>query len=480
MKWEKVNIKDIPKRHLFLYEYIPKGYNIIIYGLGKLGDSYIKQIEETGYCNILGISDESINKAEKYDYAFLKPKEISGDIETDYIVIAIDDNFTASSLYWRFVKAGVNGNLIKNIYLRQDVFPIEEKELDLIKKNIELNEANINHIFVAVIIKGGIGDNIISLSFVRRLLDTDKSILIDVYTDQSMMDSVFGNEKGIRNIFCGQKVIKEEYDIVFSLRQLIHVDYVTWKKINSINSHLFDLLEKTIEKRDREDLNDEREKDINIIKRAEIIGSNRYEMLGDQSLWNLHPTMSKLSFERTRIEDKQFENLGCYLTVNAGSGKVSERHNVHQTKEWAYENFVDLISIIKKTYPQIKVIQIGGADSTLIKGVDKGIFGENLNYIKGLLRNAMAHIDTEGGMVHLATQLGTKCIVLFGPTPMEYYGYQQNINIKAGNCHGCMGVTSDWHTKCPLYECPECMKKITSKMVFDEVKKITEAGKDGR
>lgn len=476
MEWEKVIIKDIPKRHLFLYEYIPKGSNIIIYGLGKQGDSYIKQIEATGYCNILGVSDENISKAEKYNYAFLRPKEISGDIETAYVVIAIDDNFTASCLYWMFVRAGINKNLIKNIYLRQGLFPIEEKELNLIKKNSELNEANTDHIFAAVIIKGGIGDNIISLSFGRRLLDMDKSILIDVYTDQSMMDSVFGDEKRICNIFCGQEVIKEEYDIVFSLRQLIHVDYVKWEKINYKNSHLFDLLKKTIEKRDREGLNDEREKDINIIKRAEMIGINRYEMLGDQSLWDLHPDMSKLSFERMHIEDNLYEDLGCYLTVNAGSGKVPGHHSAHQTKEWEYENFVELISNIKKTYPQIKVIQIGGADSTLIQGVDKGIFGESLNYIKGLLKNAMVHIDTEGGMVHLATQLGTKCIVLFGPTPMEYYGYQQNINIKAGNCHGCMGVSSDWYTKCPLHESPECMKKITSKMVFDEVKKMIGAG----
>lgn len=51
-------------------------------------------------------------------------------------------------------------------------------------------------------------------------------------------------------------------------------------------------------------------------------------------------------------------------------------------------------------------------------------------------------------MVHLATQLGTRCVVLFGPTPSWFYGYEQNINIVAEICKECLRLYPDWQTKC--------------------------------
>jgi ADP-heptose:LPS heptosyltransferase len=50
------------------------------------------------------------------------------------------------------------------------------------------------------------------------------------------------------------------------------------------------------------------------------------------------------------------------------------------------------------------------------------------------------HIDDEGGLVHMATALGTKCAVLFGPTPVGIFGYEQNINICADTCKECFGI----------------------------------------
>ena len=65
-----------------------------------------------------------------------------------------------------------------------------------------------------------------------------------------------------------------------------------------------------------------------------------------------------------------------------------------------------------------------------------------------------------------ATQLGTKCIVLFGPTVREYYGYEQNINIQAGNCHNCWGLYSDVNRCARDLKEPECMYAITPDMVM--------------
>ena len=86
-----------------------------------------------------------------------------------------------------------------------------------------------------------------------------------------------------------------------------------------------------------------------------------------------------------------------------------------------------------------------------------------------LLKNSIVHIDIEGGLVHIATQLGTKCVVLFGPTIKEYYGYEQNINIQAGGCHNCWGLYSDVNRCARSMEEPECMYSITPELVMGYV-----------
>ena len=90
------------------------------------------------------------------------------------------------------------------------------------------------------------------------------------------------------------------------------------------------------------------------------------------------------------------------------------------------------------------------------------------------LKKSLLHIDIEGGLVHLATQMRTKCIVLFGPTQEEYFGYEENINIKAGSCHDCYGMYLD-QSKCARHmEKPECMYSITPEMVMKSVREHLE------
>ena len=73
--------------------------------------------------------------------------------------------------------------------------------------------------------------------------------------------------------------------------------------------------------------------------------------------------------------------------------------------------------------------------------------------------------------MHLATQFGTKCAVIFGPTPMHFYGYPQNINIVYEGCCNCMGSHPDWAFECfrGLAE-PECMYKVTPEIVMGRVR----------
>ena len=95
--------------------------------------------------------------------------------------------------------------------------------------------------------------------------------------------------------------------------------------------------------------------------------------------------------------------------------------------------------------------------------------GQDIELIKYVLKNAIFHLDSEGGLTHLATQLGTKCIVLFGPTQVELLGYSQNINIVASTCKGCYFLYDDMMKCARDLQEPECMHSITPELVMEKV-----------
>ncbi|MCR5755559.1 MAG: hypothetical protein K6G30_12210, partial [Acetatifactor sp.] len=105
-----------------------------------------------------------------------------------------------------------------------------------------------------------------------------------------------------------------------------------------------------------------------------------------------------------------------------------------------------------------------------VEGADKYVLGENLKLVEHILKGSRIHVDCEGGLVHIATAMGTKCAVLFGPTPKFFYSYPQNINISVGTCNGCMGLIENWPFECikGMNE-PECMYNITPKLLLDEI-----------
>lgn len=160
-----------------------------------------------------------------------------------------------------------------------------------------------------------------------------------------------------------------------------------------------------------------------------------------------------------------------YITINYGTDAIEM--GKRQLKMWTVDGYERLIQLIKDEYSDIKVVQLGASNNLRIKGVDKFILGQSIEYVKHIIKHSICHIDCEGGLVHLATQLGTKCIVLFGPTPVHMYGYKQNINIVSDVCNNCMGMTENWAYKCSKgYEEAICMKGILPEIVFSEFKKI--------
>ena len=160
-----------------------------------------------------------------------------------------------------------------------------------------------------------------------------------------------------------------------------------------------------------------------------------------------------------------------YITINFGTDKM--RIGKTQLKLWPKKYFEILVKTIKDRFEDIQIVQLGEKNADKIEGVDTYILGESIELTKWILKHSSCHIDCEGGLVHLATQLETICVVIFGPTPIHMYAYPQNINLVSKNCKNCMGLHEDWAYKCYRnYEIPQCMYDIVPEQVFNEVEKI--------
>jgi ADP-heptose:LPS heptosyltransferase len=113
-----------------------------------------------------------------------------------------------------------------------------------------------------------------------------------------------------------------------------------------------------------------------------------------------------------------------------------------------------------------------------IEGVDLNLVGK-ISFLEAaaVLERARLHIDGESGLVHLRHLLGGRSVVMFGPTPAEYFAYADNCNIVSKDCRGCMWMTDDWFEVCPrgLAE-SRCMASIATTEVLKDVIGVLQIG----
>jgi len=168
------------------------------------------------------------------------------------------------------------------------------------------------------------------------------------------------------------------------------------------------------------------------------------------------------------------EPLG-YMTIHDGfdvnnSSIVKNRC----TKQWSTEGWTNTVSLIKKTYPKIKIVQIGSKTSRSIPGIDENLIGKTtITEAFDILSRSVLHIDGDSGMCHAATALNIPTIALWGSTPEKFYGHAQNINLRSTkSCAGaCFFLTDTWMDSCPIrYSSPRCLDDITPEMVMDAIK----------
>ena len=146
-------------------------------------------------------------------------------------------------------------------------------------------------------------------------------------------------------------------------------------------------------------------------------------------------------------------------------------------KLWPVSHYEELIRLIHQKYDDIVFVQLGESEehSKKLNGIDVSLLGKtDWDDLKILLKEAILHVDGESGMVHLRKALHAgPSVVLFGPTPMEFFGYEGNINLKSSGCvHWCAELRDDWEYRCIRGETKaSCMYDLHPEYVFQEIQR---------
>lgn len=202
-----------------------------------------------------------------------------------------------------------------------------------------------------------------------------------------------------------------------------------------------------------------------LAREASARNMSKYELLGYTG--NLPATSADAGdFFPTDPLPVEIEELRQpYVTLHHGADRFMSNHDGLSTKNLPESTWSDIVGRCKVT--GIKTIQVGEDREPLIEGVTIDLRGKtSFSQTASVLKYAAAHLDTEGGLVHLARAMGTTSVVAFGPTPPKFFAYEGNINLKPEQCGDCWWISQDWARRCPRgMSKPVCMSShLASRM----------------
>lgn len=185
-------------------------------------------------------------------------------------------------------------------------------------------------------------------------------------------------------------------------------------------------------------------------------------------------TLDYLKLERpTRDLNPSDFNLPS-IDVPAGSPLIAFAPvSRWDSKNWPIERFQELVPLIVKTYPSAKIVVLGGkadievgneiasiAPEVVANLCGKSSIGESMS----LLSRCSLLIANDTGPVHMAAAVGTRCLVVFGPTRPDWtgpFGSGHRVIMKSLSCQPCLRHTCPRGTK-------ECMSAITAEEVLTQ------------
>lgn len=335
-----------------------------------------------------------------------------------------------------------------------------------------------NCLTIAFWVSGGMGDHIMAARYVRDLTAHIGEVRFDVYCARPPLGEwVFGEIPGRRLILdrkANIKTLQREYRCVIDVLTFAAIRHENpRKRLDNDASRRLDCVIKSILAR-QEPLSLFTEHhprlDGYLGYYSTLRGYSRHNFLHWMS--GIAYTGDLLDITASKALQPELEiSADSYITINNGYDEQTAPKDKAAAATKVYPHFADVVRIIKSSFPFLSIIQIGGATSTRIDGVDLDLTCRTtLPEASEILRHSSLHIDIEGGLVHLARAVGTTSCVIFGPTLARYFAYPGNINIEPQVCGGCWWMERTWMERCAIGERePPCMFTQSPESVANRV-----------
>ena len=317
---------------------------------------------------------------------------------------------------------------------------------------------------VAITVSGGLGDLIVIARCVRDLAAEVEPFAFDVFAPSpGLAQWVFARVPGFEHAYPDtlEDFSRRAYDLRLRMNQTVAVvpEGIVWPRVRQ-SPRMLAAVEKMIQYRRRSGLEpyilNHPRLDNGLARKAVYSNKSRNDFL--HSMVGIDYAGDQLEIEST---DAVLERFGLdgrsFVTVHNGFDTNFFISGQRATK--CYPHFADIAAGLKAARPDLILVQIGTTTSDPIPGVDLNLIGQtSLSEVAGLLRATALHLDNEGGLVHLAACYGRRSLVVFGPTPSDYFGYPRNINVDPVRCGGCWWIDELWMDRCPRGMAqPECM-----------------------
>ena len=460
--------------YLFPFEKINPGERIVIYGAGLVGNSFWQQIKRTKYCRLIAFADRAYDKYIGMSIPVVAMEDIVG-LNYDKIVVAIDQEDLAKIIVNQLkAKAKVSRDaIVLGCGRKYDENEVQRNSIRVPKANYAYQESGIS---IAFYMKRGMGDCIFARKFIESFITlSSQKCSIDLYVSpetETSISLIMWDMKAIKNVFIGHSLyvaVSRRYDISMEIGLFLQITSYNHKNLYAKDMRMAEIILELEKKITASNLDLQRTSDYYVfIRRCELKGYNCYTgysydgivPIGD---WHVNIPL-KEEFE-TVYKDLSLPKK--YITIDYAWNEKS----VLLPKFWPFTYFQELACLLKKTYPDYSLVQIGVKEAREIDAADRRLIGADMELVKYILQGASLHIDYEGGLVHIATQLGTQCVVLMGPSPCRFYSYDNNINLRAEICNGCMYIDESYTQCYRRMEKPECMRSIKPNRVIEAIKK---------
>lgn len=475
---EPVSVSENSYKYLFPFEKIPLHSRIIIYGAGTLGQDYLRQMQLTHYCEVVAVADKNYHKYPPMIVPVISPDKIHK-FEFDYVVIALRMAAALNEVKRVLEGEGVADQKIVCILEREGIqgslFREHMETADFDRSRLAFFQSPVS---VAVLSTGGYGDMVIQKRFIVELLQFAPDCRIDFYNIKAIdfLRPLYSDCENVNQIIpdLGSRYRDnhKNYALALTIEACHFIRVDEWKREEferekgSEHQEFIGRIEKLKTETSAENVGISTPVHLTMIRRA-YQGLHAYSGFNYNGAFHIADKKVSIPLEQEWEQAFQRLQLGKYMTVNFGNGDCMDGSRI--AKSWSKDKFERFICLWKEKYPDVAVVQLGAEQSEKLRGAERHILGADFRLSVHILKNSILHVDIEGGLVHIATQLGTKCVVLFGPTVKEYYGYEQNINIQAGNCHNCWGLYSDVNRCARGMKEPECMDSITPEIVMGHI-----------